>query len=222
MRFAGINLFDTRVDVLQLGLGYVAEWRDRLGEGSATLEGLWSPGNLGGNNSDRAFAASRVGASSSYVYGRARFDHLTRLPKNFSLLTRVVAQTSDGPLINSEQLKAGGFRTVRGYNELVVAGDEGLIANVELRTPPVRVLDLFGVDSVEDQMQMLTFWDFGYLNGTEASIPQSSAELQGIGVGVRYNLSSYLSFRFDYGWQLERFSFSEIDSRAHVGLSVTY
>jgi len=222
MDFAGTRLYDNRVDVIQGGVGYVSEWKDRLGHNSLTVEGIYSPGNLGGNNSDRAFGQSRVGASSAYLYGRARYDRLTRLPKSFSLVSRVVAQTSDGPLLNSEQLKAGGFRTVRGYNELITAGDDGIIINMEVRTPPVRVLDLFGAKQVTDQLQLLAFWDYGYLDGTEASIPQPDAELQSAGLGMRYNLGDTVSVRFDYGWQLESLSFDDNRSRAHVGVSMSY
>ena len=47
--------------------------------------------------------------------------------------------------------------------------------------------------------------------------------LLGIGPGVRYGISPYLSFRVDYGWQLVNAEVTRrVPSRWHLGLIVSY
>ncbi|MBK8092081.1 MAG: BamA/TamA family outer membrane protein [Verrucomicrobiaceae bacterium] len=44
-------------------------------------------------------------------------------------------QASPSPLINTEQIAAGGISTVRGYLVATQLGDGGIIGSMELRTP---------------------------------------------------------------------------------------
>lgn len=80
------------------------------------------------------FRAKRFRASASYLYLTA--DWRARWPLgNWDLVPRLGLQWADAPLINKEQISAGGSESVRGYYESQQLGDQGLVAGLALETP---------------------------------------------------------------------------------------
>jgi hemolysin activation/secretion protein len=84
--------------------------------------------------------------------------------------------------------------------------------------------ELFGSQVVKDQLQFLGFWDYGaahdhaLLAGEPSEIPLSS-----LGFGVRYSINTYLSLRYDYGFQLLSTGFdNDHGSRSDLGIVVSY
>jgi hemolysin activation/secretion protein len=88
----------------------------------------------------------------------------------------------------------------------------------------MRVLPLLHVRQVDDRFQLLGFFDYGSASNRdllEGEQPQTV--LAGIGPGVRYTVSTHVSLRADYGWQLhDAQSDRPYASRSHLGLTVTY
>ena len=135
-------------------------------------------------------------------------------------------QEADANLLPSEQLGLGGYDTVRGYDEREVNGDNGFLISTEVATPPVSLLQLFGVTAVKDQLQFLGFVDYGgtglYQN-TGGSTLNPSSNLLGVGPGVRYAITPYLAVRFDYGFQMINTGYGNGEhSRGHVGVVISY
>ncbi len=220
--FGGIQVFDTPVEISQFSLGYQASMPDQWGSTTFSANGYWSPGGMGSHNNDVDFNAARVGSESDYVYATLGLDRVTRLPFDFTLATSAKGQISDGNLQATEQFLLGGYSTVRGYDELVVAEDRGLLLRNEVYTPPFSLLQMAGVSNVQDQLQFLAFYDFGFaeiadpLPGEDKHI-----ELQSAGLGLRWQIATNATVRFDYGWQLEDIGLPD-SSRAHMGVTVTY
>ena len=222
LAFGGVPvLSNTPADVAQLVVGYQASENDRYGSTSGSIMGYLSPGGLTSADSTAAYQTQRFGAKPYYEYGQVNLQRVTKLPWNFTWTERGELQFSDQNLLPSEQLGLGGYDTVRGYDEREVNGDSGFLISSELALPPVSLGNLVGLAQASDQFQLLGFIDYGGtgLHSPGPSDVNPNSNLLGIGPGIRYAISPYMSFRFDYGFQLIKTGFdSRYDSRGHIGL----
>lgn len=218
--FSGQSLY--AVD--QFAMGYTGAETDPYGQTTVNDQLYVSPGDWGGNNNDAAFAGAHAGATSGYVYNTLILQRLTKLPGDWALVLRGTLQTSNSNLAPSEQLGFGGYDSVRGYDEREVNTDEGYIFTTELRAPPISLGGLFDSKVFKDELQFLGFWDYGAahdhapLAGEPSEIPLSA-----LGLGLRYSINTYLSVRFDYGFQLLRTGFdNDGGNRSDLGVVVSY
>jgi hemolysin activation/secretion protein len=140
-----------------------------------------------------------------------------RVEDSFTWALRGTAQFSDGPLLPSEELGVGGYASVRGYEERLVNGDDGWIINNELRTPSFKIGNLLGKYGYGDGLQFLAFVDYGAVraNGVRT-------DLLSVGPGLRYRMSRNVFVRFDYGFQLLERNLSTRNSRAHIGVLLSF
>jgi hemolysin activation/secretion protein len=224
LEFGDLPAGGTLYDVDQFFLGYDGTETDKWGEFTIDDQCYLSPGNWGGNNNDAAFAMAHTGASSSYVYDTLNLARITRLPGDWTLTLRATVQFSNGNLAPSEQLGYGGYDTIRGYDEREVNSDEGYIFSTEIRTPPVSIGELCGHPEVHDQLQFVGFWDYGAAKNYDV-LPGENSEtpLSSVGGGVRYAINTYVSVRFDYGFQLLRTGLdNDHGSRSDLGVVISY
>ena len=224
LEFGGLPAGGTLYDVDQFVVSYDGALTDPYGQTTLDDQFYDSPGNWGGNNNDMAFAAAHSLASSDYVYTTLTLQRTTRLPDDWSLILRGTLQLSNSNLAPSEQLGFGGYDTVRGYDEREVNADEGYIFSTELRTPAISIGELCGHPEVHDQLQFLGFWDYGSASN-HTLLPGEAYEtpLSSVGAGVRYSINTYVSVRFDYGFQLLRTGFdSDQGSRSDLGVVLSY
>ena len=223
--FGGASVFNTYTDVDQFILGYTATETDDYGVTTGSITGYGSPGGLTGDDNDAAYVTQRADARSDYAYGQFLLSRVTRLPFDFSWTVRGEIQVADANLLPSEQLGLGGYATVRGYDEREANGDDGFLISTEIATPPVSIAEQFGLSKVKDELVFLGFVDYGgtSLHEVTAADTNPNTNLLGVGPGLRYNITPYLSLRFDYGFQLIDTGFdTRHNSRAHVGVLVSY
>ncbi len=182
-----IDLFDSksdkrsRVAILTLN----GNSRDLLlGGGVNSFALAWSQGSL---NIDGA-TAQRIDDLTAGTAGRFHklnpsLVRLQRLSDRFSLYTQLQGQWADGNLDSSEKISLGGAYGVRAYPQGEASGDQGWLANVELRY------------ALTDAWQLSTFLDHGEvrLNKTTWSDGENHRSLSGTGVGARWAA---------YGWQI--------------------
>ncbi len=224
-------------DVSQFMAEYDGSLTDPLGATSFDAQYYYSPGNMMDNNTTSDFAANNA-SSPNYQYAKFSVNRVTRLPYDCTFIAKAEYQWANQRLIGSEQLGMGGYDTVRGYDDREANGDEGFLVSGEVRSPSWSIGHLFDDDFQSDQLQLLTFMDYGgvsqfrgdvagsaYRNTSAADNP--NINLWSVGAGVRYNLSPYVTFRFDWGWQM-------IDSgvpvayrdgspsRGHIGVTISY
>lgn len=226
LAFGGESLSNP-TDVNQFLIEYSGTLLDRLGSTSLTAQVVYSPGNLSPNNKDSLFAESRAFAESEYLYSTLGLTRFTRLPKGFTLQSKLSGQVASGNLLPSEQLNLGGRNSIRGYEENEANGDYGWWISNELRTPSFSPLNMLGITEAQrDRLYFITFWDHGVAqiyDGLEGQ--DQRLELSSIGAGLRYNYSSYFSLRFDYATQLVDLGFENNDTknhRMHLGLFFSY
>jgi hemolysin activation/secretion protein len=224
LEFGNAPAAGTLYEVDQFVLNYNAVLTDPYGQTSLNENLYISPGGLSGENNDTAFNGTHVGATADYVYNTLVLERLTKLPADWSLILRGTLQTSNANLVPSEQLGLGGYDTVRGYDEREVNTDDGYIFTTEVRTPTVSLGDMCHFPEIKDQLQFLGFWDYASasnhnpLPGEREEIPLSS-----VGLGVRYTINTYVSVRYDYGFQLLRTGFdNDHGSRSDIGVVVSY
>jgi len=227
LEFDGTPVLDNTTEVDQFLLAYTSGWKDNFGSTSFTGTVFISPGDMTSNNTTEAFQEIRPLAESDYAYTRFTLERVQQLPANMSLVGRVTAQFADGNLLASEQLGVGGYATVRGYEEREANGDNGFFTTFELRSPPISFGNLLGLkDFPGDQAQFLLFWDYADVSPSEI-VPGSGQDenviLSSFGPGFRYAINPYMTFRFDYGFQLvDSGQPSRFGSRAHLGLVLSY
>jgi hemolysin activation/secretion protein len=224
LEFGGLPAGGTLYDIDQFVVSYNGAETDPFGQTTLDNELYLSPGSWGGNNNDSAFNQTHTGATSDYAYDTLTLERLTRLPGDWSLILRGTLQQSSANLPPSEQLEFGGYNSVRGYDQDEVNADEGYIFSTEVRTPTLSVGNLFHRPWLQDQLQLVAFWDYGSASNHDL-LPgeRNETSLSSVGAGVRYTLNTYLSVRFDYGYQLHSTGLdTDHGSRSDLGIVLSY
>jgi len=224
--FGGFNVFGSPAEVLQLRLEYEAAWPDALGRTELAFGSVWSPGDVFANNRDANFDLLREGATSDYWYGFVRAERSLRLPSDYLLVMRGRAHLTDDRLISTEQLLAGGYLTVRGFEENLARGDTGAILGLELLSPAFSLSRHLGETPAlaGDRWQLLAFYDAGLLSNNDPRGSERSVSLQSLGLGVQARLSENAQLRAAYGWALDSrgVAIDVPSGRMHFGITLSY
>ena len=147
----------------------------------------------------REFDNKRAWASGSFTHLNVDLAHTHELPEGFQYWTKVAAQVSDGPQVSSEQFSVGGMDTVRGYLESEVLGDDGIVGNIEIRSPDVgSMLQKEMKDETgQGNARFTTFneWRFfGFVDGGHVRVQrplpeqQSRFDVWSYGAGTRFKV----------------------------------
>lgn len=178
-------LNDKRAKVLTLGLS--GDAYDHLGGGGQT----YFRADLGAGSMDLSHNAGDAQADSAGYRAAGDFmklnyslGRLQGLPENFSLYAGISGQYANKNLDTSEKFVLGGPTALRAYSGGEASGDEGWLANLELRYELPALA--FG------QPRLVGFYDIGgitlHKNTNGIPIPTASGEneyhLSGAGIGA--------------------------------------
>ncbi|MCP5538568.1 MAG: ShlB/FhaC/HecB family hemolysin secretion/activation protein [Akkermansiaceae bacterium] len=223
--FGGLSVFDSEIAVVQFRGEYEAALRDGLGMTRLSLGGVWSPGDVLSNNDDASFDLLREDSTADYWYGFAELERLFKLPAEFVLQLRATGQYTDARLTSTEQLLAGGYRSVRGFDENLLRADSGVILNAELISPSFSIFDAT-VPGAKDRWNLLGFYDAGLLDFNDIDgRPETDPAIQSAGVGVILRLGEFAYARAAYGWVLDTQGIPDEgipDGKMHFGVTVRY
>jgi hemolysin activation/secretion protein len=225
--FSNLNntqLFGSRVEIFQFSLGYNETIQHQRGVSQFDIRGVWSPGGFNNHNSDAAFESSRAGSTADYFYFVGSFEHQRRLHDDWSMRFKVQGQDANGNLQASEQLGAGGYDTVRGFDQRVARGDHGAWGTFELYTPELSLARIGDWENETDSLRFLGFFDAANL-GNEDLLPlePSNYQIGSVGVGLRWNYSDWFKFRLDYGYPVFTENVVTDESgRFHIGATATF
>jgi hemolysin activation/secretion protein len=150
------------------------------------------------------FDNKRFAASASFIHLNADLSHTQELPEGFQLYGKLQGQVADGPLVSSEQLSVGGLDTVRGYLESEVLGDNGIVGNLELRSPNVGELiqKQLKDETGQGAPRFTTFNEWRFFGFADAGtvtvltpLPEQQAKFDvwSYGVGTRFKFLEYLN-----------------------------
>lgn len=222
----GADQENTPISYLPFMLSYEATLQ---GESSRTVLGAGLNFSLRGLADDamnclgqqlNEFACKRFRAEANYAALRLDAKHTHTLPADWSLFGRVSAQRASGPLISNEQFAAGGVDTVRGYTESAAMGDDGWIAGLELRTPPLA-------KRLSDRLDELTL--YGFAEGARLSLQHplpgqaSRFDLLSAGVGLRFRGWGGVNGALDWAYPFEQAgSVRQGDWRMHFRLGYVW
>lgn len=204
LQFFGFTIIKGELQVDQFPITVDLTETDRHGQTTLENDLVLSPGDLTANNTDIAAQSLVAGGTVRYAYDRLSMTRTTRLPDNFSWVSRVAAQVSTGILPDSEQLGGGGEGSVRGYYTDTALGSVGVLTNQELRLPPFSPTGLvFHHPKVDDLAQVGAFFDVGEFRQPQAVVGGApTAELMSTGVLAHYAIGRRFDVDFDMGWQL--------------------
>jgi len=219
--FGGSSFSKNTAEVLQFRMGYNITVNDPLGFTRLGLSAIYSPGNTLGHNNYEAFDSLRAASQAKYWYAKGELDRMLRLPEGFSILMHAAGQYSTTRLLPTEQMLAGGYQTVRGFNESSARGDRGVVANFELNMPMLHLMGASG--KTADNLNTFVFYDFAYLESVGSYASEPNLNLQSTGIGLRYNLGTNMDLRLAYGWTLRSTGLVQAPSgRLHFGMNVRY
>jgi len=222
--FGGDTLFATTGVVFQYRLGYDVTLSDKQGYTKLDLGWVFSPGDSVWGNSDADFNALRFGSSSDYWYLTGSVERIQRLPKDWNAKLLVSGQLTDHRLNSTEQILAGGYRTVRGFDENLIRGDSGVKMTAEVISP---FFPVFGekCDWWEDSANFFVFYDNAFLYTNEITgEPLLSQAIQSVGLGVNYSFFSKYRARASYGWNIydDSLLFGVPDGKLHFGFTASF
>lgn len=150
---------------------------DWFGGGVNSFALAWSQGSL---NIDGALNQNidnlTAGTQGRFHKLNPSVVRLQRLTERFSLYGQLQGQWADGNLDSSEKMSLGGAYGVRAYPQGEASGDQGWLANLELRY------------ALTEAWQLNTFVDHGEvrLNKQTWSTGANHRSLSAAGVGVRW------------------------------------
>jgi hemolysin activation/secretion protein len=199
LAFGGTQVFSSPTNIAQGMLSYTGSRTDAHGSSQGSVTMFFSPGGIGGLNHDSEFGVQRAGAKADYTYFQANFSRLQKLPGDYSIAFISLWQFAPDRLLASEQFGLGGAASVRGYDERIVDGDDGVSEQLEFRTPAWHFMG-----KVPDKTQFLVFLDAGR-DWQHDPIPgEGEFTFISAGPGVRLNIGKHGTIKADYGWQIER------------------
>ncbi len=168
-----------------------------------------------GNSTDE-FEYKRYKGQPNYFYLRGESSHDRPLLGAARVFLRVAGQLTMRPLISNEQFSIGGADAVRGYLEAERLGDNGLFANLELRSPSLSKL----WPGRLDQSHLFGFVDAGVV-GVLEPLPvdgdkASRYSLSSAGLGLRINDASGVHAELEWAYPFDATDDNERgDSRLH-------
>lgn len=150
------------------------------------------------------FDNKRAFASANFTHFNLDVSHTQELPEGFQAYVKLQGQIADGPLVSSEQLSVGGLDTVRGYLESEVLGDNGVVGNLELRTPNLGdMLQKQLKDETGQGPARFTVFNewrfFGFADAGRVVVlrplpeQQSTFDAWSYGIGTRFKTLNYLN-----------------------------
>ncbi len=219
--FGGASVSATSAEVFQFRIGYDLTLADDHGYTRFDTGFAYSPGDITDGNNDTDFNALRAGSTARYHYFTGGVERYVKLPAEFALVLRANGQIADDRLISTEQILAGGYRSVRGLDENVARGDSGWMGSVELHAPPFSLSEKEGEKF--DQNSLYGFYDFSQLYSTGAAAAEPDQSLHTLGLGLNCRFSEHASLRTSYGWVMDSSGVNNPGSgKLHFGVTVSF
>lgn len=203
LEFTTLDIADERhnVNLTQVLIGYAGGLERPKVQFEWSLDLVASPGRWLGDQKNTDYTALRPGARSRYALGHLDLSALITLVHDFKLLASVRSQGAFCALLPSEQIGIGGHDSVRGYEEREFTADTGIVTNVELKSPPFKLIR--SKPTWRDALNLLLFFDHG-VGRNHRVVPglPKAHYLMSAGPGMRYTIGEHFSLRLDIGFRL--------------------
>ncbi len=252
-------------------LPYVGLRAERFTDATSTLAGItfeanW--GDLAGTDEDEIQNLGRLDVDEDWVVMRYYADHSFYLEPVFNpggyregasggpqtlaheLAGSIRGQYAFGSrLIPNEEDVAGGFYSVRGYDESIAAGDNSVIVSLEYRFHLPRVFKPSRPGTLNDRsvgvfgdsfrwtpqqpfgradwdLILKAFTDIAHIESNDAAVGEEDQTLWGAGIGAELQVRQNLSVRLEWGFALEEVDGANEtdvgDNRVHFSATLLY
>jgi hemolysin activation/secretion protein len=197
-----------------LSLAYNANW---MHDNSTTQLGLTATANVGGlSDSDDNFDAKRFDAKADFFHLRLDGSRTLTFGGGYQFYTHVQAQFANEPLISNEEFSIGGLDTVRGFFESAALGDNGVAAQVEVRSRPFA-----NEKDHVDNMRLIAFVDAGYARILDPLPEQLASDtLVSAGVGLTLRAYGHFNSAIDFAFPLS--SPNALDASKREGVNALF
>lgn len=130
-----------------------------------------------------------TGTDGRFFSWLGQFQWVQRLSPRATLITQINAQLTPDSLLSLERFSMGGVDTVRGYRQNQLVADNGILGSVEVRIP---------LTSNPNPLQLAPFFEIGTAWNNQDPDPDPGT-IASLGLGLRWQISSSLDLRLDYG-----------------------
>jgi hemolysin activation/secretion protein len=180
----------------------------------ANAEAYLQPWSIGESMSQFTYDLLRPDASPYYSFFKLGAEYRWLHESGAMIKILAKGQISSAPLLPIEQFGVGGENSVRGYPERALNSDEGFILNFDLFSPKAKLIQSIKKNKrIQDAIQGVFFFDVGFASLLDPSSTESKSHiLAGMGPGFRYQASSWLYMKFDYGFRLADLMFNSKSS----------
>lgn len=157
------------------------------------------------HQSHRVYNMERRHSKPKFVYANLTLGDVISFKNRSAISIQFRGQLAPRTLPNTELFGAGGYSSVRGYNEGKLSGDNGFYIQSELRSPPWKFSP-----KGKGEIKLLAFMDYGLVNNLYVQqsrrpgakrIPHTQ-DIWGVGPGLRYTVGTNFQLRCDYGIKL--------------------
>ena len=165
-------------------LTLAGDWRDSFAGGGFTRYSLaYTDGDLSLDSYlDQIIDGATAQTAGSFHRWTPSLMRLQNLGGNWSLHAQVHGQIASKNLDSSEKLSLGGAYGVRAYPQGEATGDQGWLANVEVRYDLTRQWQLFGLLDHGEVERNKNPWD---------ATVDNDRSLSGAGIGARWNHQAF-------------------------------
>ena len=199
------------VRFFQLETGWKGRRMDGLGSTKLDASLIYSPGQgiLGSNDDD--FIALGADGAESWI-ARLDLERTLKLGDVATLLGRCQAQWADSTLLSSDQISAGGFNRVRGFDETVGYASKGIVGTIELQSRSLSTRKT-------GDFQAITFVEGALLHRDQSG---DVGHLASTGVGIRWRYEDHFAARVDLAIPVDVPSDETGDPMLHFSVSTTW
>lgn len=191
--------------------GLSGDSRDGFGGGGAnTFSFALAGGKLAIASAEaKSLDDATAGSSGNFAKANLSLARVQALDGNFALYGALQGQWASKNLDSSEKFSLGGSQGVRAYPQGEAGGDEGWLANVELRY------------ALNARTQLQGFVDRGHVDTNKQpwTAGSNSRTLGGYGLGVLWSGAAWIA-KADIAWRAGEKPVSDVDRSPRVWLQV--
>ncbi len=182
---------ESRVTVLR----FIQQWRHRTLDQAAGFDSTFS---LGVDGLGATFSGKEPDGRFFFWFGQ--FQWIKRLSfADSQLSVRLLAQIADDPLLSMEKFVMGGARTVRGYREDSLSGDQGAAGSLEWQMPVGRLqIPRISTESTDGTLYLVPFFDWASAVNRKKGA-DDPGDLFSVGIGIRWKAGKRLNAELFWG-----------------------
>ena len=205
------NSSSRTVNFFNIETGWKGRLTDSWGLSRVDASLSYNPGQGTFGADDEDYIALGASEAESLI-ARCELERTLKLPADMTLVGKARGQWTDSELLSSDQLSAGGYNRVRGFDETVGYASTGIVLTLELQSK-------FYQSAHAGAIQALAFVDGATLHRDAAT---DAGQLASVGFGFRWRFDDRVSARVDLGIPVDYPDELEADPQVEFAISTSW